>query len=93
MRMVICLQIPTTFFFQLLNAHRVSDVRKTEIHTAEPLVFDPSPFEVEITIATMKRYISPGCEIKFWQNLFKQEVKHYGLKSISPLILFGRRTA
>jgi hypothetical protein len=25
-------------FFQLLNVHRVSDVREMEIHTAEPIV-------------------------------------------------------
>jgi hypothetical protein len=43
-----------------LNVHRVSDVRQIEIHTAEPLVPDPSPFEVEIAIAKLKRYKSPG---------------------------------
>jgi hypothetical protein len=35
------------YFYQLLNVHRVSDVRQIEIHTAELLVPDPSPFEVE----------------------------------------------
>jgi hypothetical protein len=35
-----------------------SDVRQIKIHTAEPLVPDPSPFEVEITIAKLKRYKS-----------------------------------
>jgi hypothetical protein len=39
------------YFSQLLNVHRVSDVRQIEIHTAEPLVPDPSPFEVEVAIA------------------------------------------
>jgi hypothetical protein len=34
----------------LLNVHRVSSVRQIEIHRAEPLVPDPSPFEVETTI-------------------------------------------
>jgi hypothetical protein len=29
-------------FSQLLNIHRVSDVRQTEIHTAEPLEPEPS---------------------------------------------------
>jgi hypothetical protein len=33
-----------------LNVHRVSDVEQIEIHTAEPLVLDPSPFEAEIAI-------------------------------------------
>jgi hypothetical protein len=45
---------------RLLNVHRVSDVRQIEIHTAEPLVPDPSPFEVEIAIAKLKSYKSPG---------------------------------
>jgi ABC-type glycerol-3-phosphate transport system permease component len=40
----------------------VSDVRQIEIHTAEPLVHEPSPFEVEIAIANMKRYKSPGSD-------------------------------
>ncbi|PNF35751.1 hypothetical protein B7P43_G13042 [Cryptotermes secundus] len=48
------------YFFQLLNVHKVSDVRQTEIHTAEPLVPDPSPFEVESAIAKLKTYKSPG---------------------------------
>jgi hypothetical protein len=47
---------------QLLNVHRVSDVKQIEIHTAEPLVPDPSPLEVEIAIAKLKRCISPGSD-------------------------------
>jgi len=35
---------------QLLNVHRVNEVRQTEIHTAEPLVPEPSAFEVELAI-------------------------------------------
>jgi hypothetical protein len=45
-----------------LNVHRASDVRQIEIHTAEPLVPDPSPFEVQIIIATLKRFKSPGSD-------------------------------
>jgi hypothetical protein len=30
--------------------HSVSDVMQIEIHTAQPLLSDPSPFEVEIAI-------------------------------------------
>ena len=37
-------------FFQLLNVHGVNDVRHTEIHAAEPLVPEPSAFEVELVI-------------------------------------------
>jgi hypothetical protein len=43
-----------------LNVHGASDVRQTKIHTAEPLVPEPSPFEVEIAIEKLKRYKSPG---------------------------------
>jgi hypothetical protein len=43
-----------------LNVHRARDVRQIEIHTAEPLVPDPSPSESEIAIAKLKRYKSPG---------------------------------
>jgi hypothetical protein len=62
--MVICLQIPTTFSIGgrtlLLNVHRISDDR--QIPTAEPLVPDPSPSEVEIAIEKLKRYKSPGSD-------------------------------
>jgi hypothetical protein len=50
------------YFSQIQNIHRVSDVGPTEIHTAEPLVSDPSPCEVEITIARLKMYKSPGSD-------------------------------
>jgi hypothetical protein len=50
----------------------------------------PSPFEGEITIAEFKKYKSPVL-IKFLQNWFEQEVKHYILRSINSLILFGIR--
>jgi hypothetical protein len=46
------------YFTQILNVHRISDVRQTEIHTAETLVPDHSPFEVENIIAKLKRYKS-----------------------------------
>jgi hypothetical protein len=44
-----------------LNVHRVNNVRHIEIHTAEPLVPEPSP-EVEIAIAKLKRYKLPGSD-------------------------------
>jgi hypothetical protein len=43
-----------------LNVHNVSDVRQIEIHTAEPLV--PSHLEIEISIAKLKKYKSPGSD-------------------------------
>jgi len=45
----------------------VNDVRQTEMHTAEPLVPEPSPFEVEIAIDQLKRYKSLVL-MKFQQN-------------------------
>jgi hypothetical protein len=50
------------YFSQVLDVHRASDVRQTEVHTAEPLVPDPSPSEVEIAFAKLKKYKSPGSD-------------------------------
>jgi hypothetical protein len=49
-------------YSQLLNVHRVSDVRLIEIHIAEPLVPDTRPFEVETATAKLKRYKSLGSD-------------------------------
>jgi hypothetical protein len=49
---------------QSLNVCMVSDVKQIEIHTAEPLVPDPSPVEVEIAIAS-GRVINCQVVIKF----------------------------
>ena len=48
------------YFSQLLNVHGVNDIRHTEIHTAEPLVPEPSVFEVELAIKKLKSHKSPG---------------------------------
>jgi len=37
----------------------VNDIRQTEIHTAEPLVPEPSVFEFEIATEELKRHKSP----------------------------------
>jgi hypothetical protein len=50
------------FFSQILNVHRVSDVTEAEIHTAEPLVPEPSAWEVELAIEKLKSHISPGID-------------------------------
>jgi hypothetical protein len=50
------------YFSQLLNVHNVSDDRQIEIHTAELLVLGPSLLEVEIAIAELKKYKSPGSD-------------------------------
>jgi hypothetical protein len=48
------------FFNQVLNVHGVHDVRQMDIHTAEPLVTEPSHVEVEIAIGKLKSYKFPG---------------------------------
>jgi hypothetical protein len=49
-------------FSELLNVHGVNDVRQTEVHTAEPLVLEPSAFEVEMAIEKLRRHKSPGID-------------------------------
>ena len=44
------------YFSQLLNVHEVKDVRLAEIHTVEPLVPEPSAFEVELAIEKLKNH-------------------------------------
>jgi hypothetical protein len=46
------------YFCQLLNVPGINDVRQTEIHTAEPLVPEPSSFEVHISVEKLERYKS-----------------------------------
>jgi hypothetical protein len=43
-----------------LNVYGFSDVRQAEIHTAEPLVPEPSALETELAIVKLKSYKSPG---------------------------------
>jgi hypothetical protein len=80
------------YFSQLLNVHRVRDVREMEIQTAQPLVPEPSLFVVEITVAQLKRYEykSPGID-QILAELIQAGKKHYVLRSINSLILFGIR--
>jgi hypothetical protein len=50
------------YFCELFNIHQFSDIRQVEIHTAESLVPVPSPFEVQIAIAKLNKYKSPGSD-------------------------------
>jgi hypothetical protein len=60
---LLCIALPSQACIHcILCIVRVSDVRQIEIHTVEPLVPDPSPFEVETAIAKSKRYKSPGSD-------------------------------
>jgi hypothetical protein len=47
------------YFTQILNLH---GVRQAEIHTAEPLVPEPSALEVELSIEKLKSHKSPGID-------------------------------
>jgi len=75
-------------FTQLLNVYGVHDVRQTEIHTAEPLVFELSASEVEMAIEKLKRHKSPGIG-QIPAEFIKAEVKQFALRSINLFILFG----
>jgi hypothetical protein len=44
------------------NVHGVHDVRQMDIHTAKPLVPEPSLVEVEIATGKLKIYKSPGAD-------------------------------
>jgi hypothetical protein len=50
------------YFSQLLNIHGVNYVRRTEKHTAEPLVPEPSASEVELAIEKLKTHKTPGVD-------------------------------
>ena len=50
-----------------MNIHGVNDVRQTEIHTAEPLVPEPSAFEFELAIEELK-FTNYQVLIKFHQG-------------------------
>ena len=68
------------YFSQLLNVHGVNDVRQVEIHTAEPLVTEPSAVEVEMVIENLKNHKSPGIDqipaklIKAGGRIFRSEI-------------------
>jgi len=47
-------------YFTLLNVHGVNGVRQTEMHTAKPLVPEPSAPEDESAAEKLKSHKSPG---------------------------------
>ena len=50
------------YFSRLFSVHGVKDVGQAEIHTAEPLVTEPSASEVELAIDKLKSHKSPGID-------------------------------
>jgi hypothetical protein len=77
------------YFCQVLNAHGIN-VRQTEMHTAETLVPEPSPFEGEIAIEKLKRYRSPGTD-HISTELIQAGSNKYILRSTDLLFVFGIR--
>jgi len=50
------------YFAQLFNVQGVKDVGQAEIHSAEPLVPEPSASEFELAIDKLKSHKSPGID-------------------------------
>ena len=50
------------YFSQLFNVHGVKDAGQVEIPTAEPLVPEPSAFEVELAIDKLRSHKLPGID-------------------------------
>jgi hypothetical protein len=73
-----------------LNVHGVNDVRQTELHTAEPVVYEPSVFEVEMAIEKLKRHKSPGSD-QIAAELIKAGLEQFAVRTTNLLILFGMR--
>jgi hypothetical protein len=55
-------------FSQLFNVPRISDIMNIEIHKAELLVNNCSPFGAEIAIVKMQTSIYRQEEVNSWQN-------------------------
>jgi hypothetical protein len=70
--------------------HNASDVRQIEIHTAEPLVLDPSSLDVEILITTLKKNKSPG-RVEIRTELIQARGKILLSAIHKVIILFGIR--
>ena len=49
-------------FSQFFSAHGFSDIRQSEIQTAEPLVTESSAFKVVMAIEKLKRHTSSGTD-------------------------------
>ena len=77
-------------FSQLLNVHGINGVGQTEIHTAGPLVPEPSAFEFELDIEKLRSHKSPGID-QIPAELIKAGVEQFAVRSIHLLFLFGIR--
>jgi hypothetical protein len=71
----------------LLSVHSISDVKKIELCTAEPLLPDHCPFEVGIAIVKLKKYKLPGIDQILAEHI--QAGDETLLTSINEFILLG----
>jgi hypothetical protein len=69
------------------TVHGVNDVRETEVHTAQPLVPEPSASEVQVAIEKLKRHKSP-VDDQIPEKAIKQDVGQFVLRPIKLLIVF-----
>ena len=73
-------------FLPSLNVHGINYVRQTEIHTAEPLVTEPSALEFEMAIEKLQRRKSPGIDqittelIKAEGRTIRSEIHRFDLE-------------
>jgi len=79
------------YFSHLFNVHGVNGVRQTKTHTEEPLVPEPSAFEVELATEKLKSRKSPGID-QIPVELIKAEVEQFPMRSINLLFLSGIRS-
>ena len=77
------------YFSHLLNVHGVHDVRQTETHTAEPLVPEPSAFEVDLAIEKLKNHKSPGIDQIPTELIKGKGWEQFAIRSINLLCLYG----
>ena len=70
-----------------MNVQGVSNIRQTTVHTAEPLVPEPSVFEVGLAIEKLKSHKSPGTD----QIPAGTGVEQFAVRSVNLLFLFGIR--
>jgi hypothetical protein len=77
-------------FKHVLNVHGVHNVRQGDIHTAVPLIPEPSLVEVEIPIGKLKSYKFPGTD-QIPAEFIKAGVKRYVLRYTNLLVLYGIR--
>jgi hypothetical protein len=71
-----------------LNVYGDSDVRQTEIHTAEPIVPEPNAFEVKMVTDKLKGHKLPGID-QIPAELIKAGGSKICPEIVNLLILFG----